>query len=154
MGFLDKLTDSISTGTAKVADKAKEVTEIATLTAAVEKEKVNADKLYKELGQKFYEQYKDLAAEKFPEDAAKLDESVAKIDDAKEAIRKAKGIQLCPKCSREVARDTKFCPECGTEMPVIVEEEPVAKGVTCPSCGAVLPKDTAFCTKCGTKLSE
>ena len=154
MGFLDKLTDSISTGSAKVADKAKEVTEIATLTATVEKEKVNADKLYKELGQKFYEQYKNLVAEKFPEDAAKIDESVAKIDDAKEAIRKVKGIQLCPKCGKEVAKDTKFCPTCGAEMPVIVEEEPAATGVTCPTCGAVLPEGTAFCTKCGTKLSE
>ena len=29
----------------------------------------------------------------------------------------------CPNCNFEVAENTKFCPECGTKMPEIVEEE-------------------------------
>lgn len=156
MGFLDKLSDSITSGSAKVAEKAKEVSEIATLTATVEKEKLNLEKLYREIGQKFLEENKDDATAKYPEIVAKYDESTKKIEDAKEAIRKAKGTLVCPVCGKEVPKGTKFCPACGAELPVVEEvEEPVkADVVKCPACGNELPAGTAFCTKCGTKLSE
>lgn len=158
MGFLDKLSDSISSGSAQVAKKAKEVSEIATLTATIEKEKINLEKIYREIGQKFLEENKTEADAKCPELAAKYDESTKKIEEAKEAIRKAKGLTLCPDCGKEVDKDTKFCPACGKELPVVAEEvkeESVAEDVVkCPACGNELPVGTAFCTKCGTKLGE
>ncbi len=46
----------------------------------------------------------------------------------------------CPKCSKEISIDSKFCPECGYSMIR-----------TCPNCGKNLNIDSKFCPECGTK---
>lgn len=123
MGFLDNITDKISQGSAKVAEKAKEVSELAQLSAVVEKEKVVQEKLYLELGKAMYNQYKDVAAEKLPEVAGKIDDSVKKMEEAKAAIKAKKGNPVCPGCGKEVTKETRFCPACGAVIPETAEAE-------------------------------
>lgn len=124
MGFFDNLSDKISTGGAKVAEKAKDVTEIATLTATVEKEKVVLEKLYNEVGKKFFENYKEELRAKFPEEVGKMEASLKKIEDSKNAIKDKKGVAVCPACGKEVPKNAKFCPACGAKMPEVeVKEE-------------------------------
>lgn len=156
MGFLDNLSDKLSKGTETVGKKAKEVSEYASLTAVVEKEKVVQEKLYNELGKKVYAECKDAVSEKCAEEIAKLDESFKKMNDAKDQIRDKKGNQICPGCGKEVAKGSKFCPACGAVMPEEAEEAPVeeAPANVCPTCGEKNEDDAMFCTKCGTKLHE
>lgn len=157
MGFFDKLSESISTGSAKVAETAKELKTVATLNAQIDKDTKLVEKTFTEIGKLYFEQFKDELNAKFPEQVAKIDEANANIEKNKEAIRVAKGINLCPQCGKEVAKDTKFCPACGAKMPEPVVEEVVeapAETVKCPACGEELPAGTAFCTKCGAKVSE
>jgi hypothetical protein len=49
---------------------------------------------------------------------------------------------LCPSCNNGVPKGTKFCPQCGTQLP---------EAKKCAGCGAELPTGTAFCSICGTK---
>lgn len=50
------------------------------------------------------------------------------------------GMVICPDCGKRVPK-AKFCPECGHKF-----------GNTCPSCGASLVDGAKFCMECGTKL--
>jgi len=127
MGFLDNLQNKISAGSAVVAEKAKEVSELASLSATVEKEKVVQEKLYYELGKKVYAECKDSVADSCADVLAKIEESFKKMEDAKEALRTKKGNPVCPGCGKEVAKGTKFCPACGAVIPE--EEEAPAEEV-------------------------
>jgi membrane protease subunit (stomatin/prohibitin family) len=50
----------------------------------------------------------------------------------------------CPKCRKDIARDAKFCPECGGELP---------SAAFCDTCGEALPPGAKFCPACGKKKS-
>ena len=151
MGFLDKLSDSITTGAGKVSEKTKELTTVASLNSAIDKDNKTLNALYAELGKSFYEQYKDELVAKFPETVAKVDELVASIAANQESIRQTKGIGVCPQCGKELPKDTKFCPGCGYKIPEPVMQAPTS-GAVCANCGAPLETGALFCTTCGTKV--
>jgi membrane protease subunit (stomatin/prohibitin family) len=51
----------------------------------------------------------------------------------------------CPKCHNEVAPDSRFCRNCGTQLVVMNR---------CPKCQTELPAEAKFCSSCGMKLGE
>lgn len=52
----------------------------------------------------------------------------------------------CPSCGASVSANAKFCPECGTKVERLAENE-----VICPSCGQKTGKGK-FCQECGAPL--
>ena len=77
----------------------------------------------------------------------------------------------CPACKTQVPANTKFCPECGSKIEILSENETLcpscgkktAKGKFCMECGAPLvlrckncnaeiPSGAKFCLECGEKL--
>ncbi|SFQ32415.1 Double zinc ribbon [Lachnospiraceae bacterium XBB1006] len=76
----------------------------------------------------------------------------------------------CENCQAVNSPTAKFCTQCGTAKPVVVEPEPVVEetpaeevkeevveetkpdGRTCPQCGAEVSETAKFCTKCGAQL--
>ncbi len=50
--------------------------------------------------------------------------------------------QQCPNCNATIPANSKFCPECGTNL----------AGKACPECGTANAPNAKFCTNCGTKL--
>jgi len=48
----------------------------------------------------------------------------------------------CPNCNAPLAKNVKFCPECGTA---------IQADKFCTKCGAKLAADAKFCPECGTK---
>jgi membrane protease subunit (stomatin/prohibitin family) len=50
--------------------------------------------------------------------------------------------RACPNCQATIAADSKFCPECGTNL----------SQKACPECGTANDPGSKFCTNCGTKL--
>jgi membrane protease subunit (stomatin/prohibitin family) len=51
----------------------------------------------------------------------------------------------CPKCESPLAKNAKFCPECGTHINAVV---------FCSGCGAELKVGAKFCSECGNKLEN
>jgi len=49
----------------------------------------------------------------------------------------------CPKCEAPLAKNAKFCPECG---------EKIKTESFCKECGAKLAATAKFCAECGTKI--
>lgn len=52
-------------------------------------------------------------------------------------------VASCPNCEKPLAKNAKFCPECGTNL------KPKTK---CPKCSADLKPGMKFCAECGEKL--
>ena len=116
MGLFDDLTKTITKSGAAVIDKAKEVTEIASQTAAMEKEKIALEKLYNDLGKKMFENYKEELVSRFPEEVDKIEESLRRIAEAKENINDKKGNRICPACGKEIPKGSSFCTACGRRV--------------------------------------
>lgn len=51
----------------------------------------------------------------------------------------------CGACGKQIAEDSKFCPECGAK----VEQ---AKSKFCPECGKPVAEGSKFCPECGNKI--
>ena len=54
-------------------------------------------------------------------------------------------MKQCPNCGAQIADDSRFCAECGKEIP---------QGTACPHCGASISEGDAFCQNCGKNLKE
>ena len=53
-------------------------------------------------------------------------------------------MKRCPYCGAQIADDSRFCAECGKEIP---------QRTVCPHCGASMNEGDAFCQNCGKKLT-
>lgn len=53
---------------------------------------------------------------------------------------------VCPNCGASVAKNAKFCPDCGQTM------KPAKKA--CPVCGAEVGAKAKFCPECGANMNE
>ena len=54
-------------------------------------------------------------------------------------------MKLCPNCNAQIADDSRFCTECGKEIP---------QGTVCSHCGASINENDSFCPNCGKNLKE
>ncbi len=68
---------------------------------------------------------------------AEEDRQMLKDESWREGVR-----ATCPKCNAPLAKNAKFCPECGA---------PIKAEKFCTNCGAKLEAGAKFCAECGTK---
>ena len=54
-------------------------------------------------------------------------------------------MRRCPNCGAQIADDSRFCSECGKEIP---------QGNVCPHCGASMNDGDVFCQNCGKKPTD
>jgi RNA polymerase subunit RPABC4/transcription elongation factor Spt4 len=54
-------------------------------------------------------------------------------------------MKFCPNCNAQIADDSRFCTECGKEIP---------QGTVCSHCGASINENDSFCPNCGKNLKE
>ena len=64
-----------------------------------------------------------------------------RLAQAQDRLKRRPSQQVCPQCGRSIAKDSRFCEDCGK---ILV--------VTCPKCGADCPADMRFCSGCGIDL--
>ena len=81
-----------------------------------------------------------VSVQKVWENAAMADEDKPMADPNafKEVVR-----ATCPQCGTALAKNAKFCPECGAKIQTAQH---------CTECGAKLTLGTKFCPECGTKV--
>ena len=58
---------------------------------------------------------------------------------------------FCGKCGKEIAPGSRFCGNCGWQVPD-VEQAPVKN--VCKNCGAELKEGSKFCGVCGAKVES
>ncbi len=126
MAFFDKL----SSAGKNVADKAKELAEITSLSSKIATQESQIEKCYKEIGRFAYE-HRESPCDNGLEDFFKqIDDANVEIERLRAEIRKIKGIKVCENCKAEIPATAAFCPQCGTTAPVDAPEEVVAEEIT------------------------
>lgn len=129
MDFFDKLTEKITNTSKDVANKAKELADLAGLNSKIASQESLIDKYFKEIGRFMYE-HKDEPCDNGLEERYKLvDSALEEIARLKKEIRKIKKIKECENCGAEVPQDAVFCCKCGTAVPEDVPEEVHAEEV-------------------------
>lgn len=119
MEFLDKLGQKATEAYKATADKTGKIARETKLNFKISELKADLEEEYEILGKKVYEKY--VKENLF--DSAELIEQYKKIKELKEKIEfltkeklELKDKKKCPKCSTEIDKNMKFCPECGEKQ--------------------------------------
>ena len=151
MGFLDNISKTISDVGQSTLQKGKGMVDLAKYNSMVSEEEKKIQKLYEEIGSKYFEKYENNPEELFLQDIQDVKESKNKIEQYKKIIENLKGITQCPKCGAEISSDSAFCASCGAKLEIVDNSENVTR---CDACGAVVADGCLFCTSCGKPIQR
>lgn len=121
----DKLSERVKKISKDTVTEVRKMNEVRQLNGKVSEEKRLLNRLYLELGQKFFAKYKDaeIMPEGFEDDFHRIEERYSVMDLLQDQIRSVKGVVLCPCCNMEVAVTERYCSNCGQKMPEVVKIE-------------------------------
>lgn len=147
MAFLDDFGKSISGAGQTAVQQAKDVADITRLVALVNENKSRISTINRQIGEKYYELYREAAGAEFADLVRKETELLSENADLEEQLMLLRGQQKCPSCGTIISKDATFCSHCGQKI--------VSQGMKeCPQCGKVIREDSAFCTQCGYAVGK
>lgn len=147
MGFFDNIGKSISRTSQSFISKAGDLADASKLNAQISDEEEKVQKLYIEMGERYYRSHKDDENSELSLLCQSVSNCLGKIEALKVQLSSIKKVKTCPKCGAECSSSTAYCSVCGTELPKI-EDKPVKY---CSKCGKSIAVDAAFCPFCGNK---
>ncbi len=121
MAFFEDLGKKLTSAGQAVAQKTKEVAEIAKLNLAIADNEKQINKTYQEIGKLYVEKYADNVGEDFAELVSTIKQAEEEIASLEKQINELKGVCKCEQCGAELNEEVSFCSECGAQ---IVKEEP------------------------------
>ncbi len=116
MTFWENLGGTISAKGKEVADKAKNLTEIASLRGQIVTFENTITKNYKDIGKEYYEKHKDDEDAEFTDNIRAIMNAENTIHELQERILELRGTKHCDKCGANVDESCVYCPRCGTKM--------------------------------------
>ncbi len=99
-----------------VARKTKDLTEEARLNGMIAEKKKQIDRLYRVIGQTYYERYKDSGDALAADSIREINTLTREIGECRRNIDALRGIATCPNCGAFVPEDALFCHRCGTRL--------------------------------------
>lgn len=128
MDFFDKLGKKASETYKVTAEKTGKLAKEAKLKMKMNENKSDIEEIYKEIGKKVYEKHiriENIDIEKeLEEECTKIDILSAEIETYLKQCLELKDLKQCQKCSSQIEKDAKFCPECGEKQN---DEEPAVE---------------------------
>lgn len=121
MAFFDELSESLSTFSREGINKAKEVKDTAKVTMDIREREAALQKYYRELGKAYYRDHADELDGPYLQ-VEKITATLEKIDELKRKRANIRKSDICPSCSCKVAKDARFCPNCGMDLNTIPDE--------------------------------
>lgn len=116
MDFFNKLGDVISNNGKKVAQKAKDVSELAKLNGQLVTEDNRKNAAYLAIGKRFFEESVGEVSTAYISDFSVINESLANIEEIKNQIKQIKKIYYCPHCGASMSINASFCSSCGSKV--------------------------------------
>ena len=125
MSLWEDIKSTVTEGGKVAADKAKEISDIASYKAQIAQYDATLLKQYRELGKAYFADNREEALAKYPEIAQAIADAADKKAEYEKKCADVKGVRECPSCGTSVSADHAFCPKCGAKMPEAapVEEE-------------------------------
>lgn len=126
MEFFDKLGKKASEAYKVTADKTGKIAKEAKLRMKMGELKSEINDIYEDIGKAVYENHvredKQDINKEIEEKCTKIDCLSDEIESILKECLQLKDKKQCPKCYKEIEKDVKFCPECGTKQEVETEE--------------------------------
>lgn len=165
MGFMDKIYgmtqkvgDTFEKGAKNVSDGSKKVADKMRIKKEINQTEGEINSIHLQLGKKCYELNEKNPSAEYADMVNEINSKLAKIETLKNELNALEDKLPCPGCGQTVARGSKFCAGCGTDVsalfPVVEAAPEVAPAKKCTKCGYVLAEGQKFCEGCGTKVEE
>lgn len=119
MAFWEDFSETISVKSKEMADKAKNLTDIANLKGQIVSYENTILRNYREIGRAYYNTHKNDITSEFPNEMSNIADAERMIAELNKKISELKGTKKCASCGGEIPNDSSFCPKCGQK----VEEE-------------------------------
>jgi DNA repair exonuclease SbcCD ATPase subunit len=116
MAFFNDLQKGLSSVGKQAADKAKEVADLTVKTTELRTEKQKLEEAYARIGERFYQDTKDVPSEEDLVDFNEVEARLNAIQTLEQEIQQLKGKKPCPNCGEMVDADSKYCSQCGMDM--------------------------------------
>ncbi len=116
MGFLDKLSSSVSETAKTLSKRSADLVEISKLNLSIRKREEDIQELYEALGQYVHARLKKLQyinREDVEEYIRKIETLEADIQVFDKMVLKMRKVNYCDRCDIELDDDVKYCPLCG-----------------------------------------
>lgn len=151
--MLSKIFDSSK----KIADKSKGMVEIIKIRSTIDKIDTEAMKRKTELGALTFRLFCEGNLKAEDNDIIKLcaliQTLVSEIDVLNNQIASIQVRGICPACNSQNEADTRFCAQCGKEMPAYSSGGGNGKN-RCPKCCFDNQPEDTFCGRCGISLPK
>lgn len=145
MSFFEDMKANLTQAGQKTAQKAKDITE----TASLNKRNGDNEKQIKELlfqvGTKMYDLYSAAPPKGFEEIFFRISELKREIAENEARLAELNTAAYCPVCGDKLRMDAAFCSNCGFQ---IADQRNV-----CTACGRKVDPQASFCPGCGTRLN-
>ena len=176
MSLFRKITESVSKGVSTATEKAQQTVEITRLHTQISGKRREIDKLYADIGETVYADYRAKALSQTEPKVVPVCEQIEALEVEIEALEsrilQLRGEKECD-CGRKVSADTRFCPACGHAFPepevssdplipqssvsvdpaAVPEPETVEAPDAAPAENPATPAEQPGCDNCGAQLT-
>lgn len=108
--------DDVKKFSKNIADKSKDVIEIAKLNSQIGTEKDKVKEICLQIGEQVFKAYNPDEPSAYSELCAEIKSINDKIDELSAKVLELKNASKCPSCGAEVTKETAFCSKCGTKV--------------------------------------
>ena len=125
MAFFNDFKDRVNKAAQSVSNKTKDSMEISRLTSEGRGINAELEGLFTQIGRTYVES-KGEASESLSALCARVDELNARLEELEVQKLLLKNQNVCPACGAVMAKDARFCSNCGEKMPEppVIEPEP------------------------------
>lgn len=116
MDFFDKLNETLSSTGKTMAEKAKNISDIAAVKRGVLAEEQKLDAIYRELGRSYFQRRGSSPDPDFSLLCGEASLCISKVEEGTRRLRDLRGLCLCPSCGAEVDAEMNYCGICGQRM--------------------------------------
>lgn len=119
---VEDISETIAGAGKDMSQKAKDFSEIAKLAMDIRTKEDRVQKMYAELGKKYYDMHMNDAESEY-EEISSIASALEEIEQMKKNLKELKGTKICPACGAEIGKDDVFCKACGkkTTSEVVTE---------------------------------
>lgn len=107
-GFFEQLGKRLTDAGQNVAQQTKNLADVTQLNSAISDKEKTISQFYLNIGQLYYEEYKDDLSAEYREIITKINTLYTEIAQNRERIKQIKGVVKCPKCGADVPLNFAF----------------------------------------------